>query len=112
MRSTAVFASPASLGQPERRREDVARTAAPGRWEEPIDSHGLLALPERLVPQLTNELAKRGITETPAQLGSRKGGERQVFHDDHVVCADDLCRELVKEVLALISDATVLTGES
>jgi hypothetical protein len=89
----------------------MAATAASCRWKESIDGHRLLALPQRLVLELSDQFADSSIAEALAQLGFRKGGERKILNDDDVVLSDDLGSELVEEVLAAISDSAVLARE-
>lgn len=89
----------------------MAGAAASRRRKEPVDLNRLLALPKRLVLQLAEQLAESGIAEALAQLGSRKGSERQILNDNYVVAADDLSRELMEEVLTSRADATMSASE-
>src|SRR5262249_18244468 len=68
--------------------------------------------PEALVRQLPPELAHRDITERLGQLGSRKALDAQILDADPLVIANQIRRQLVKEVPPLVGDLLVDARQS
>jgi hypothetical protein len=106
-----AIAAPLPIREREVAVEGTAGVAHPGRREESIDDHQVLASPQALVLQLSPELAHRGVREALGQLGSHQPFETQILDADPVVILDQLSAQFVKEVAPLVGGSPVDLGD-
>jgi hypothetical protein len=112
----AVMACPAvtpphPVGEPEVSVDGATRRAEPRGREETPYNRQMLPVPAGLVGELEAQLAPRGVEDGLAELGSRNSSDRKILNADGVILADKATGELVEEVLSLITDAEMLTGD-
>src|SRR4051794_34026491 len=73
----------------------------------------MLAIPFRLVFDLSPELAEGRIVETLAEpLGSREPFQSQVLDTEALMLRDQVGRQLVEEVLSSVGDLLMDAGDS